>query len=147
VSRPFGRYAFGSIVRRSGVQLAPGGLPVQADQHGRAVGPADRLDPFGRRAQDQARHAEPGGLALHPAGIGHDRRGVELQREGGSVALGFDHRDSCRQPHPGRLQGRPGPRVERQDDGRSAAASARIAAQARIAAGSRFSARWTVAYT
>ena len=108
----------------------------------------DRLDPLGRVAQDQARDAEPGRLALDAAGVGQDRRGVELERERRPVALRLDDADVRPQRDARRRSSAtPRPRMERQDRpvAPGAASRPRSAAQARIAAGSRFSARWTVA--
>jgi hypothetical protein len=66
---------------RASGELAQGGIAVEADQHGRAPGAADGLDPFGRRSENQAWNPQPGRFALDAARVGQYGGGVQLQRK------------------------------------------------------------------
>ena len=99
-------------------------------------------------AQDEARHAEPGRLALDAARVGQDGRGVELEGERRPVALRLDDAD----PAAG-LDARPPRRQRASPDGARARPADPAARRSppgsrprrAIASGLRFSARWTVA--
>ena len=69
---------------RAGRARPTRGRPVEPDDDHPAARIGDRLDPLRRRAEDEARDAEPGRLALDPARVGQHRGGVEL--EGSVVA-------------------------------------------------------------
>ena len=108
-----------------------GARPIEPHDHHPALGFGDGLDPLGRPAQDQARDAEPGGLALDAARIGEHGRRVELEGERGPVALRLDDLHAGPEDDPGGVERRPRAR----DAGRARPAArprrrARIAAQA-----------------
>ena len=92
--RPVAREPLRVAAGASRASSACGPLRVEPDDHHPPAGLRDRLDPLGRVAQDQARHAEPGRLALDAARVGQDGRRVELERERRPVALRLDDADA-----------------------------------------------------